>query len=79
MTEYYLYTFQIQHVVYQSLLSPKHAREGVQKLIKGQKKEEKGLTRGEIDDRITTLFPGGDRERGPKIPQKNLKKVCEKA
>ena len=65
--------------MYQSLLSPKHARESVQKLIKGQKKEEKGLTRGEIDDRITTLFPGGDRERGPKIPQKNLKKVCEKA
>ena len=33
------------------------------------------MTRGEIDDRITTLFPRGDREKSLTYHEKTLKKL----
>ena len=66
-----------QHIVHKRARHPKHTREGVQKRRKGQKKGEKGLTTGKIGDRITTLFPRGDREKSLNLSRKNLKKVKE--
>ena len=67
----------ILHIVPNTTRSHKHTREGVQKRRKGQKKGEKGLTTGKIGDRITTLFPRGDREKSLNLSRKNFKKVKE--
>ena len=67
----------ILHIVPNTTRSHKHTREGVQKRRKGQKKREKGLTTGKIGDRITTLFPRGDREKSLNLSRKNFKKVKE--
>ena len=65
----------ILHIVPNTTRSHKHTREGVQKRRKGQKKGEKGLTTGKIGDRITTLFPRGDREKSLTYHEKTLKKL----
>ena len=67
----------ILHIVPNTTRSHKHTRAGVQKRRKGQKKGEKGLTTGKIGDRITTLFPRGDREKSLNLSRKNFKKVKE--
>ena len=67
----------ILHIVPNTTRFHKHTREGVQKRRKGQKKGEKGLTTGKIGDRITTLFPRGDREKSLNLSRKNFKKVKE--
>ena len=61
--------------MYKRVKCYKHTREGVQKRRKGQKKGEKGLTTGKIGDRITTLFPRGDREKSLTYHEKTLKKL----
>ena len=61
--------------MYKRVKCYKHTRESVQKRRKGQKKGEKGLTTGKIDDRITTLFPRGDRKTANPITKKTSKKL----
>ena len=61
--------------MYKRVKCYKHTRESVQKRRKGQKKGEKGLTTGKIGDRITTLFPRGDREKSLTYHEKTLKKL----